>query len=276
MLRPDRHVEDMDRLGIAVELISTSTVVGGTSWADPATDLALCRRVNDAAAEWVSRYPKRMVGSCVLPLQDLDRALGELERAVEELGLRVVNAPAQVQGRYLGHSSLWPFWEAVAASDLVVFIHPEGVRDPWFQEYSLWNSVGQPIEETKCLASLIYEGLLERFPSLKIVVSHGGGYLPHYFGRLDRNVHNMPASTVNITRRPSEYLDLVYYDTCLYEPMVLDALVRRFGAERLVMGSDYPVGESDPLGFVDRCELLTEAERDQVKGGNAARLLGLG
>ncbi len=100
------------------------------------------------------------------------------------------------------------------------------------------------------LASLIYEGVLEDLPDLRIVVSHGGGYLPHYYGRLDRNVHNMPDSTVHISQPPSAYLRRLYYDTCVYEPSTLTALVAQVGADHLLMGSDWPVGEADPIGFV--------------------------
>jgi aminocarboxymuconate-semialdehyde decarboxylase len=166
-------------------------------------------------------------------------------------------------------------WEEIARRQLVAFIHPDGVRDPWFQRYSMWNSVGQPIEEARVLASLIYEGVLEDLPDVKIVVSHGGGYLPHYYGRLDRNVHNMPDSTVHISRPPSAYLRRLYYDTCVYEPSVLSALVRQVGAGQLLMGSDWPVGEADPIGFVRSCPELDESAQRAVLGGTATALLGL-
>ncbi|HUB76708.1 MAG TPA: amidohydrolase family protein [Solirubrobacteraceae bacterium] len=275
MLDPDLHVADLDRLGIDRSVISATLVLTSTSFAQPRHALDMNRRLNDTAARWVARHPDRLIGSFTLPLQDLDLALGELERASGELGLRVVNLPAQVRGTYLGAPALRPLWDAIAQHDLIALIHPDGVADPWFQEYSLWNSVGQPLEEAKVLASLIYEGVLEQLPGLRIVVSHGGGYLPHYYGRLDRNVHNMPDSARNITLRPSEYLRRLYYDTCLYEPAVLSALVDRVGADRLVMGSDYPVGEADPVGFVERCDRLDDDARAAVLGTTAAGLLGL-
>jgi aminocarboxymuconate-semialdehyde decarboxylase len=276
MLDPDLQVEDLDRLGIDRSVVSASLVVAGTAWAEPPLALALNRRLNDTAADWVARHPTRLIGSFTLPLQDLDSSLSELERAVDQLGLRVANLPAQINGLYLGAPELRPLWDAIADRGVVAFIHPDGVSDPWFQDYSLWNSVGQPIEEAKVLSSLIYEGVLEQLPALRIVVSHGGGYLPHYFGRLDRNVQNMPDSARNISRRPSEYLSQLYYDTCLYEPAMLAALVDRVGAERIVMGSDYPVGEADPIGFVERCDALSDADRAAVLGATAARLLELG
>ena len=158
---------------------------------------------------------------------------------------------------------------------LTVWIHPEGVRDPWFQRYALWNSAGQSIEETKAMASLIYEGVMHRYPDLKVVIAHGGGYFPHYLGRMDRNHANRPDTVRNTGgKRPSEFLRSFHYDTCVYDPQVLKVLLERVGADRLVMGSDYPVGEKDPVGFVERCG-VSPAELAMICGGNAARLLGI-
>jgi aminocarboxymuconate-semialdehyde decarboxylase len=182
---------------------------------------------------------------------------------------------SEVKGRYLGHPELRPFWQAVNDRDLTVFLHPEGVKDLWYQDYMLWNSVGQPLEETKAMCSMIYEGLFEQFPNLKIVVSHGGGYLPHYTGRLDRNVRTAPQTTKNITRKPSDYLRNFYYDTCVYDPQILAALIRRVGADRMVLGSDYPTGEVDPVGFVDASGMVSSAELAMISAGTAAKLLGI-
>ncbi len=277
MLDPARQIAAMDEREVDVHLLSAILAVTPTGWASPEVALDLSRRYNDAIAEAVRGYPSRLIGSCILPLQDLSLALAELARACDELGLGVVQLPANVGGVYLGEPPFRPLWEEIARRGLVVFIHPDGVRDPWFQRYSLWNSVGQPIEEARVLASLIYEGVLEDLPQLTIIVSHGGGYLPHYYGRLDRNVHNMPESTVHISQPPSAYLRRLYYDTCVYEPSTLSALVRQVGAGQILMGSDWPVGEADPVGFVTRCpELSDPADRDAVLGATAAALLGVG
>jgi aminocarboxymuconate-semialdehyde decarboxylase len=275
MLDPQRQLEDMNCRGIDVSVVSSATVIQGTSWADPSTDLALNQRCNDRVAEWVAKYPGRFVGSFTLPLQDVDLALGEVERAVKHLGMRVANLCTQYQDVYIGDPRYRPFWEAAADLDIVVWIHPDGVRDLWFQTFGMWNSIGQSIEEVKVMASIIYEGVVETFPDLKIVISHGGGYFPHNMGRLNRNVTNRPDSMQNITRRPSEYLRSFYYDTCLYDSAVLTALVSRVGADRVVLGSDYPVGESDPIGFVENCPGISKTDAAMITGGTAAGLLGL-
>lgn len=271
MMRPEAEVEDMDARGIDMSVITSSTVLQGTSWADPAADLELCRRCNDTTADWVARFPKRFVGSATLPLQDVGLALKELEK----LQFKVVNAGSSYHGVYLGDPAYDAFWEAVNELGLTVWIHPEGVRDPWFQRYALWNSAGQSIEETKVMASLIYEGVMHRYPQLKVVIAHGGGYFPHYLGRMDRNHANRPDTVRNTGgRKPSDFLRAFHYDSCVYDPEVLKALLARIGADRLVMGSDYPVGEKDPVAFVKRSG-VPENELQMICGGNAARLLGL-
>ncbi len=275
MLDPAEQLEDMGARGIDVHVLSSSTVVQGTAWAEPELQAELERKVNDEAARWVAHAPERFVGSFTLPLRDVGLALRELGRAVDDLGLRVANLPAQVDGDYLGAPRFRAVWEALDDRGVVTFIHPDGIRDPWFQQYSLWNSVGQPIEEAKVMSSLILEGVLESLPGLRIVVSHGGGYLPHYFGRLDRNVTNMPDSVRNISRKPSDYLRSFYYDTCVYDASILEALVDRVGADRLVMGADYPVGDDDPVAFVRQAKNLSRDDIVAITGGTAARLLSL-
>jgi aminocarboxymuconate-semialdehyde decarboxylase len=275
MTDPQAQLADMDRLGVDVNVISASTVIQSTAWADAATVLELERRANDRVAEWCALHPGRYVGSFTLPMRDMRQSLNELGRCVKELKLPVANMCAHYEGVYLGEERYAPFWEAVNDLGVVVWIHPDGIRDLWFQQYGMWNSIGQSIEEVKVMTSIVYGGVVEKYPGIKIVMAHGGGYFPHNMGRLDRNVTNRPDSMKNITKKPSEYLRAFYYDTCLYDTSILAALIKIVGADRIVMGSDYPVGESDPVGFVERCPGISEAEVDMIVGGNAAKVLGL-
>ncbi|CAN5513994.1 amidohydrolase family protein [soil metagenome] len=268
-------MEDMDSRGIGVAVVTASTVLQGTSWADPELDLELCRRCNDQAADWQSRHPERFVGSYVLPLQDVDRAMNELDRATNQLKLRVGNVSSSYHGVYIGDPRFHPYWAVAHERGLTTWIHPEGSRDPWFQKFALWNSLGQSIEEAKCMASLIYEGVVTRYDGVKIVMAHGGGYFPHYMGRLDRNTLNRPYTVINTGgRTPGDMLRCFHYDACVYDPKVLASLLERVGSDRLVMGSDYPVGEKDPLGWLRSCG-VEGAAFDAIAGGNARRLLGL-
>ncbi len=275
MLDPKRRLEDMDARGIDVQLLSSSTVMQYTGWADPALQLELEGRVNDAIAGLCRSHPDRFQGAFTLPLRDIDLAISEANRAVGELGLRVANLPAAVDGLYLGAPRFRPLWEAFRDLEVVAFVHPDGVHDPWFQEYALWNSIGQSIEETKVMTSLILEGVIEELPELEIVIAHGGGFLPHNFGRLDRNFRNRPGTASKISKPPSEYLGSFYLDTCVYDPAVLAVLLERVGADRLVLGTDYPVGDVDPLGILTAAG-ASDDDLVVIAGGNAARLLRLG
>jgi aminocarboxymuconate-semialdehyde decarboxylase len=275
MLDPQSQIEEMDRRGVDVNVVSSATVIQGTSWAEGQTDLALSQRCNDRVAEWAVNYPGRFIGTFTLPLQDIDLALREMDRAVTQLGMRVVNLCTQYRDVYIGDPRYEPFWETAAALGIVAWIHPDGPRDLWYQKFGMWNSIGQSIEEVKVMTSLIYEGVIDRFPNLKIVISHGGGYFPHNLGRLDRNVTNFPESMKNISGKPSDYLRSFYYDTCVYDPSVLVALVQCVGADRLVMGSDCPVGESDPIGFIKKCPGISETEALMITSKTAAQILGL-
>jgi len=274
-MTPQGVIDDMDRLQIDMSVISSATVIEPTYWAEADLALKLSQQLNDTAATWAAHSPKRLIGSFVLPLQDMDLAMKELQRAVNDLGLRVANIPAEVRGIYMGDARFRPFWEATQDLGVVTFMHPDGAKDPWFFQWGMWNSLGQSLEEAKFMASIIYEGILESYPGLKLVMAHGGGYFPHNMGRLDRNVKNAPHSMKNITRKPSEYLRNVYYDTCLYDPTVLSALVKVVGPDRLLLGADWPIGEPDPLGFVDRCADLNEADKRMIKGGRTAALIGV-
>ncbi|MGB6538610.1 MAG: amidohydrolase family protein [Xanthobacteraceae bacterium] len=274
MMKPQSIIEDMDRLGIDLSVVSSATVIEPTHWAEPDVALNLSRRLNDTAAEWVAAFPKRIIGSFVLPLQDVNLSLTEFKRAIEELDLKVANVPAEIRGTYLGDARFRPFWALAQDSGVVVFMHPDGAKDSWFFQWGMWNSLGQSLEEAKFMSSVIYEGILESYPKLKLVIAHGGGYFPHNMGRLDRNAKNAPQSMKNINRKPSEYLRNVYYDTCLYDPTVLSALIKIVGPDRLLLGSDWPIGEADPVGFVDRCSEIDDATKRMINGGQAAKLVG--
>ena len=272
---PQMHVREMDALGIDVHVISGGGANSSTFWAEPALAAALDRRANETLANWVAAYPGRFVGMFTLPLQDLALAIDELEYAVDTLGLRVANLPAESKGVYLGDPHFRPLWEAISRRGVVVWIHPDGMKDKSYLPYALWNGVGQPIQETLVFCSLMYEGVLDAFAEVKIVLSHGGGFLPHYIARLDRNYTAHPMSRKNLTRRPSEYLGSLYYDTCVYGSNVLEDLVAKVGVERLVLGSDYPVGDKDPFAIVRGCSNITPAGFELITRTTPATILGL-
>jgi aminocarboxymuconate-semialdehyde decarboxylase len=272
---PALQIADMDRFGIGMHVVSLTSVSCNTDWAEPAEAAAMNRSANERIAGWVRDNPGRFIGSFTLPLQDMGLAMKEMAYAVDELGLKVASLSSNCRGEYLGEDRFRPLWERIHAANLAVFVHPHGASDTSLQPYFLWNGIGQPFEETRFMASMMHEGVLDAFPGLRIVMAHGGGYLPHYIRRLDRNYENSEATRANMARKPSEYLRDFYYDTCVYGADVLEALIERVGIDRIVFGTDYPVGERDPFATLKGCTALSDADRDTITRTTPAKILGM-
>ncbi len=268
----DERIAAMDAMGVGTQVLSSSLVHQCSYDAAPAEALRLDAAMNDTIARAVTAHPERLRGLGSVPLQAPDLAVHELTRCIDELGLSGVTISTRVRDREIGDAALRPFWEAVETLGAVVFIHPAGNHDQRFRKWQLWNSIGQSFEEAMAIASLFYEGVLDAYPKLKIVVSHGGGYMPFYLGRIARNYVEKPATRTNMSKPPIDYLRMLHYDTCVYDPDTLADLVRIVGAERIVMGSDYPVGELKPAEFVRDCTALDATAQEMVLSGNAARL----
>ena len=264
----------MDAMGVDMQVLSSSLVQLSTYWAEPQESLRMERMLNDRMAAVVAANPKRLIGLGGVPLAAPALAVAELTRCMGELGLAGVGISTTARDMELGDAALRPFWEKAEELGAVVYIHPAGNTGARFAKWYLWNSIGQAFEEAMAIASLMYEGILDAFPQLKICISHGGGYMPYYMGRIDRNYVEKPATRVNMKKSPAEYLRMLYFDSCVYEPEVLEALVKRVGADRVVLGSDYPVGEPKPVAFVESCA-LTAAEKERIVGRNAARVFGI-
>jgi aminocarboxymuconate-semialdehyde decarboxylase len=269
------RIARMDAMGVDVQVLSASLVHQGLEWADAQTGLRLARATNDWIARAVQTHPTRFVGLGTLPLHMPALAVGELERCRKELGFKGVAISSTAGGIELGHAALRPFWAKAEELGAVVFLHPGGNRDPRFKRYSLWNSVGQAFEEAMAIASLMYDGVLEDFPRLRVCVSHGGGYMPVYMGRIDRNYAEKASTRVHMKKSPIEYLRMLYFDSCVYDRGVLQHLVDKVGAERVVLGSDYPVGENRPIEFITETGTLSAAQKNMIVRGNAATWLGI-
>jgi len=175
----------------------------------------------------------------------------------------------------MGDPAWAPFWEAVQDRDVAVFMHPEGPKCDWFQRYGFWNSLGVSFEEAKFLASMIFDGMLDRFPRLKIVVTHAGGYFPHYLARADHAYQVRPESRT-MARPPSAYLDTLYFDSLVYTDDTLSRLLSVAGPAHVLLGTDYPfdMGVTDP---VERAAAagLPAADLTAILSGNAAALFGI-
>jgi aminocarboxymuconate-semialdehyde decarboxylase len=253
------RLSTMDKMGVERQLLSPSLVHQCTYPLPEQEGLRLERISNDWLAAKVATAPDRYIALGSVPLQAPELATAELRRCVRELGFRGVAISTFAGGREIGDPALHGFWEGVESLGAVVYVHPAGNGGPRFASYSLWNSVGQCFEEAMAISSLMYEGVLEKFPRLRICISHGGGYMPQNMGRIDRNWLEKPATRVNMRKPPLEYLKMLWFDSCVYDAAVLRHLVEKVGADRVILGSDYPVDETDPIGFVESSGLNRDA-----------------
>ena len=236
-----------------------------------------CALVNDGMAEWVAREPRRFTGLGTVPLQDGKAAAAELERCVSQLGLKGVEILTNIAGREISDPDTEPFWAKAEALGALVMIHPSGFTEAKrLSRFYFNNVIGNPFDTTLALHYLIFDGVLERYPNLKIMASHGGGYLGGYSGRIDHAWGARSDSNADLPKPPSSYLRKMYVDTIVFTPHQLRALVDVFGADHILLGTDYPfdMAEMDPIGHVAGAGLDATAVA-AICGGNAARLLGL-
>ncbi len=243
--------------------------------AQPELGLAVARAGNDALAAIVGRAPDCFASFATVPLQDPQRAVVELRRAVTELGHWGVEIGSSIAGAPLDDPKLDAFWAELCELDVPVFMHPHhelgGERAA---PYYLGNLFGNPSETGLIAARLIYAGVFERFPKLHMILAHGGGTLPYIIGRLDHGYRVRP-ETKTIPHPPSYYLARLYYDTITHDDAMLAYLVSRVGAGNVVVGTDRPfdMGIDDPRGTVARIPNLDRAGRDAILGGNALAIL---
>ncbi len=268
------RVEMMDGMGVAVQVLTASLVHQATDMLALDESVRLERMKNDHIAGIVKANPRRYVGLGGVPLQEPMAAVAELERCIGTLGLAGVQIATFHGGRELGHRDNEPFWAKAEELGARIYVHPSGNRDARFRLHSQWNSIGQSFEEAMAISSLMYEGVLDRHPGLRICISHGGGYMPFNFARQTRNWHEKPATRVHMAQPPADFLKMLWYDSCVYDAGLLEILVGVVGEDRVVLGSDYPVGDRDPLVMIEACRITAEA-KDKILWRNAAAMLGL-
>ena len=273
------RLKDMDRMGIDIQAVSPAPNQC-VYWAEPGLGLEISRMVNERLAEIVATWPERFVGLGTVPLQNADMAVAELERCVNKLGLRGVEINPNVNGIDLTDPKLKldKFFAKVQELGVVLFMHPLGfTQGERLVDHYFNNVIGNPLETTVAVSHLIFDGVMERYPQLKIVLPHAGGYLAHYWARMD-HAHRARADCHSVIRKaPTSYLRKFYFDTITFDRDMLRNLIDKWGDDHVVLGTDYPydMGEVDPLGLIESVARLNRAEKDRIMGGNAARLLGI-
>jgi aminocarboxymuconate-semialdehyde decarboxylase len=270
---PSARLEDMDALGIDVQVVGLSPF-HYFYWADAQLAPKVASLQNERIAQVVGTAPSRFVGLGTLPMAHPEAACAEARRVAGDHGFPGVEIGTDVNGVDLDDQRYEPLWEALEDLGLVVLLHPAGFTHAQrMTDYYLVNVIGMPLSSTLAVTRMILGGVFERHPALRMVVVHGGGYLAYYAARTDHAFRHRPELRDHIDRLPSEYLAQLYFDTTVFDAGMVEHLVRRYGADHVLLGTDYPfdMGEPDPLQLIADAQ-LTEAERHMVVGGTAARL----
>jgi aminocarboxymuconate-semialdehyde decarboxylase len=230
---------------------------------------------NDQIARHVKAYPGRCMGIATLPMQAPQRAADELARAVRTLGLRGAMIGSNAVGKNLDDPSFEPLWAAAAELGALVIVHPNNVAGAdRLRSYYLNNLIGNPLDTTIAAACLVFGGVLERHPKLKVLLVHGGGFVPYQAGRWVHGWQVRAEPKANVKQSPQPWIDRFFYDTILHAKPQLEFLVASVGAPRVLLGSDYPydMGTGECVRQVKALS-IPDADKEQVLSGNALRLL---
>ncbi len=270
---PRTRLREMDRRGVDIQVVSSNFPVS-CYWMDARKGLKASRISNDGVAAFVANHPDRFVGLGSVALQSPAGAAKELERCVKDLALRGAWIASNIRGKDLGEKQFRPFWAKAEELGVPIFIHPLGTTDiSRLKKFFLFNTIGQPFEETMAMSSLIHEGVMDAYPRLKVVVCHGGGYLPYYSGRGDRSFRVSADVRINIKKPPSTYLRKFHYDSIVFDPDILLNLISKSGVGQVLMGSDYPLVRDDAVAFIRTNRKLSKDAKERILWKNAARLM---
>ncbi len=274
----ERRLADMDAAGIDVQALSVVPFTFGYHL-EPGVGAAFAQIQNEEIAGLARERPDRFVGLATLPLQTPQAAADELRRGMGELGLRGASIGTHVAGRNLDWPELEPLWSAAQELGAFLFLHPERVAAAErLADYYLVNLLGNPIDTSIAIASLVFGGVLERFPGLTLCFAHGGGFIPYQRGRLEHGWQVRAEPKRVIRESPEASIRRLYFDTILHSTPALEYLVATVGPGQVLLGSDYPfdMGPADPVGAVAALATLDAGDRQRILGATAERLLGAG
>lgn len=270
---PEARLRALDERGVDVQVISIN-FPNTCFWMEPEHGLTAARMANDAVASFCGYDPARFVGMASVPMQAPDLAVAELERCVKDLGFRGAWINSHVRARDIGEEQFRPFWAKAEELGVPVFVHPLNAVDfDRMKKFFLFNAIGNPLEEMLAMASLMYEGIMDDFPGLKVGICHGGGYLPYYPGRVDYCWEtNRGDAQARMKSPPSAYFPRFFYDTNTFDRDALQVLIQRAGVSQVMYGSDWPAIPENYLDHIDEMPGLSGEDRQRIVWKNAAEL----
>jgi aminocarboxymuconate-semialdehyde decarboxylase len=265
---PNKRIEECDDFGVNVQVLSTVPVMF-SYWAKPDDCLELSKFLNDDIAQIITKFPKRFVGLGTVPMQDKKLAIKELKRC-KQIGLVGVQIGSNVNQFNLGEPRFFDFFKACEETGMAVFVHPwEMMGEGDMQKYWLPWLVGMPAETSRAICSLIFSGVLEKCKNLRICFAHGGGSFPFTLGRIEHGFEVRPdLCAVDNPVNPRNYLGKFWLDSLVHDEMMLEYLVKLFGAEKIALGTDYPfpLGEEIAGTLIESMPLDDEAKAKLLHG----------
>ena len=275
----DGRLAAMDAMGIDLQILSVNPFWYGK---DRDVASAIVKLNNERLAEVSAAYPKRLNAFAALTVQFPDLAVQQLEDAVKKQGLRGAAIGGSVMGTDFSDPKFHSIWAKAEELGAVLFIHPQStpqLASRFRGNGWLSNVIGNPLDTTIALQKLIFEGVLDQYPGLKLLAAHGGGYLGSYAPRSDHSCFVSPANcnpAIVLKKKPTEYLNQIFFDALVFTPEALRHLVAQVGAGQVVIGTDHPIPwEENPVDHIVGTVSLTEAQRASILGGNAARLFNI-